>query len=240
MSSAIAMLSFLLLLLTSCDAFVPPSHYHHRALVANLHQTVLPSDTTNNDAVLTQPQYDYSSYSAAQITQAQKNAEENARAIFDPFAMNALFVNVEERSEPVPCSISSDSPKSKLPSDLAPGALLRIGPNGASTNEGFLDGDGMVHAIVLPPSESDKDIMYSSTYVDTKGRKLEREANNGKTFAGTLGAAPHGLPMLGNLLRNGLTFGTLDVQKDTCNTGKFAFVLFYHVNSCVHFEVSVI
>ena len=76
----------------------------------------------------------------------------------------------------------------------------------------------MVQCIVLPPSGSDKDIMYSSTYVDTKGRKLEREAANGKTFAGTLGAAPHGLPMLGNLLRNGLTFGTLDVQKDTCNT----------------------
>ena len=101
MSSFIAVLSFLLLLLTSCDAFVPPSHYHHRALVANLHQTVLPSDTTNNDAVLTQPQHDYSTYSAAQITQAQKNAEEEARRIFDPFAMNALFVNVEGQTLPI-------------------------------------------------------------------------------------------------------------------------------------------
>ena len=74
-----AMLSFLLLF-TSCDAFVSPSQH---ALVANLHQTVLSSDTTDNDAVLTQPHY--SSYSAAQITQAQKNAEEEARRIFDPF-----------------------------------------------------------------------------------------------------------------------------------------------------------
>lgn len=57
-----------------------------------------------------------------------------------------------------------------------------------------------------------------ATYVDTKGRKLEREAGTGDKFAGTLGAAPRGLPMLGNLIKNGLTFGTLDVQKDTCNT----------------------
>merc|ERR1719203_2447295 len=134
--------------------------------------------------------------------------------------MNALFVNVMERPEPTPCTISSDSLTSSLPNDLPRGCLLRIGPNGAGCDEGFLDGDGMVHAITLPPSGNDdgSNIMYSATYVDTKGRKLERLAANGKTFAGTLGAAPQGLPMLSNLFRNGLTFKTFDLQKDTCNT----------------------
>lgn len=73
----------------------------------------------------------------------------------------------------------------------------------------------MIHAITL---QNGGDILYSSTYVDTNGRKLERKANNGKKFGGTLGAAPLGLPMLNNLVRNGLEFKTLAPQKDTCNT----------------------
>lgn len=136
---------------------------------------------------------------------------------FDNFAMNALFVNVDEKPKPATCKLSEDSPTSSLPVDLPRGCLLRIGPNGATKEDGFLDGDGMIHCITLPP-EDEGDILYSATYVDTNGRKLEKAADNGKTFGGTLGAVPRGLPMLMNLFKNGVTFGTLDVQKDTCNT----------------------
>jgi len=158
--------------------------------------------------------------SPARVAEAQAIAETTGRKAHDNFAMNALFASVEERPDPTPCAISSASPTSSLPRDLPRGCLLKIGPNGATPQDGWMDGDGLVHAITLPPmnEQGDEDIMYSATYVDTKGRRLEREAANGKIFKGTLGAAPQGLPMLGNLFQNGLTFGTLDVQKDTCNT----------------------
>ena len=155
------------------------------------------------------------SYSPEQIAKSQSKAEADARRNFDPFPMNCLFVNVDERPTPTKCSIAPDSPLSKLPEDLPSGSLLRTGPNGATQKEGFLDGDGMIHAITL---QNGGDILYSSTYVDTNGRKLERKANNGKKFGGTLGAAPLGLPMLNNLVRNGVEFKTLAPQKDTCNT----------------------
>lgn len=154
------------------------------------------------------------------IKQSQADAESKARSIHDNYSMNALFVNVEEKKQPIP--IFHDE---ELPKDLPAGCLLRIGPNGASTEEGFLDGDGMVHCITLPPSSSHDSMMYTATYVQTKGRKLERarriRIRNDDAeikFEGTLGAAPEGLPMLASLFRNGLNFKTLDVQKDTCNT----------------------
>mmetsp|Transcript_1630 Transcript_1630/g.3496 ORF Transcript_1630/g.3496 Transcript_1630/m.3496 type:complete len:615 (+) Transcript_1630:89-1933(+) len=218
----------LALLSKSCGAFVPSHRPLHQTLP--LHQTTVTSSdaaalNVTDESIdsfdvppLATPKQNYASYSSVEIADAQANAEAISRTMFDAFAMNALFVNVEERPDPTPCTISSDSLTSSLPIDLPRGCLLRIGPNGASTEEGFLDGDGMVHAITLPDNDQGSDIMYSATYVDTKGRTLERWAANGKTFAGTLGAAPEGLPMLGNLLRNGLTFGTLEVQKDTCNT----------------------
>ncbi|KAL3759418.1 hypothetical protein ACHAWU_000717 [Discostella pseudostelligera] len=193
------------------DAFQRPTIPMHH------HLGPLSSDTTT-EAVLLPTKPKNSPYSAAQIFEAQASAEAQARIAFDAFAMNALFVNVDEQPEPMACAISVDSPTSQLPLDLSPGCLLRIGPNGASTNDGFLDGDGLVHAITIPPPGQQSNVMYSSTYVDTKGRKLERAAANGRTFLGTLGAAPEGLPMLANLFRNGITFGTMDVQKDTCNT----------------------
>ncbi|KAL7431184.1 hypothetical protein ACHAXH_001467 [Discostella pseudostelligera] len=200
--------------LTWCgDAFqrptIPIPRHHHIG--------PLSSDTTT-EAVLLPSKPKNSPYSAAQICEAQAIAEAQARIAFDAIAMNALFVNVDERPEPMACAISVDSPTSQLPLDLPPGCLLRIGPNGAPINDGFLDGDGLVHAITIPPHGAQRHVMYSSTYVDTKGRKLERAAANGRTFLGTLGAAPEGLPMLANLFRNGITFGTMDVQKDTCNT----------------------
>ncbi len=195
------------------DAFV------QKQRPVSTHLTSLSTDTTaaveGAGRIPTKP--NSSPYSSSQIFDAQAIAEAQARTAFDAFAMNALFVNVDERPEPMACTISKDSFTSQLPFDLPPGCLLRIGPNGASINDGFLDGDGLVHAITLPP-HGQGDVMYSATYVDTKGRKLERAAANGRTFAGTLGAAPEGLPMLANLFRNGITFGTLDVQKDTCNT----------------------
>ena len=186
--------------------------------------TLLASRSTNSAATaaatgLMPTKPSNSLHSSAQIiSEAQANAEAQARIAFDAFAMNALFVNVDERPEPMACAIAIDSPTSQLPLDLPPGCLLRIGPNGASTNDGFLDGDGLVHAVTFPPPGQKDTVMYSATYVDTQGRKRERAAANGRTFAGTLGAAPEGLPMLANLLRNAINFGTLDVQKDTCNT----------------------
>ena len=162
-----------------------------------------------------------------EIAAAQRKAEEQARSNHDSYAMNALFVNVPERPQPKACVVAPESPSPVLPADLPRGALLRTGPNGATKDMGFLDGDGMVHGITLPPDEGDYDMMYSATYVETNGRKLEqarRERRKGDgeeedlAFSGTLGAAPRGLPMLASLLRNGLTFKTFEVQKDTCNT----------------------
>ncbi|EJK71741.1 hypothetical protein THAOC_06792 [Thalassiosira oceanica] len=152
---------------------------------------------------------------AEEIRARQSIGEEKARSGHDNFSMNALFVNVDERPEPVRCTVAPGS--DRLPTDLPSGALLRIGPNGATTDEGFLDGDGMVHCVVIP-LDREKDVTYSSTYLETKGRSLERRKGDGSRFGGTLGAAPRGLPMLGNLVKNGLTFGTADMQKDTCNT----------------------
>ena len=172
------------------------------------------------------------------VEERRRAAEVHARSIHNNDVMNALFVDVPERPDPIPCKIRNHSEKkdgyssSLLPLDLPRGCLLRIGPNSPDTSMGFLDGDGMVHCITLPPTSSsdnddddDHSILYSSTYVQTKGRTLEAQANKNreygdeeKVFLGTLGAAPKGLPMLASLLQNGLSFGTLDVQKDTCNT----------------------
>lgn len=158
--------------------------------------------------------------SPTEILERQSDAEATARSIHDNYALNALFVNIDEQPKSQPCTISSDSRTSELPEDLPPGCILRIGPNGASKEEGFLDGDGLIHCVTLPPNG--KDIMYSATYVQTKGRKVERakriKSKENITFKGTLGAAPFGLPMLGSLFQNGINFATLDVQKDTCNT----------------------
>jgi carotenoid cleavage dioxygenase-like enzyme len=162
--------------------------------------------------------------------EAQLQAEEEARNRHDNYAMNALFVNVQEHCDPTACTIMSKGP---LPKDLPAGCLLRIGPNGATKEEGWLDGDGLIQCVVIPPNHDDDDDddeissspVFSSTYVDTRGRSLERNSkedtntdSEGKRFRGTLGAAPNGLPMLKGLVQNGIDFNTLTVQKDTCNT----------------------
>uniref|UniRef100_A0A7S1B8L9 Carotenoid oxygenase n=1 Tax=Corethron hystrix TaxID=216773 RepID=A0A7S1B8L9_9STRA len=158
--------------------------------------------------------------SADAVKEAQLRAEEAARNVHsgpNNAAMNALFVNVPDFPEPSSCTVVAGA----IPDDLPPGCLMRTGPNGGSENDGFLDGDGMVHCITFPPKEirsNERGVAHSSTYVETQGRLTEKRARNGSRYAGTLGAAPRGWPMLGALLKNGLAFGTLEAQKDTCNT----------------------
>jgi len=141
----------------------------------------------------------------------QEESEREARARHDNGIFNALFVSVPERPDPVPYKAHG-----KLPSDFPPGALLRLGPNGALESEGFLDGDGMIHCVTFPPNSEEG--AYSATYVDTKGRKIEKESGSDKKYLGSLGAAPEGYPLLQTLVRNMIAFRTFQAQKDTCNT----------------------
>ena len=141
----------------------------------------------------------------------QDESEREARAKHDNDIFNALFVSVPERPEPVPYKAHG-----RLPSDFPPGALLRLGPNGAREFEGFLDGDGMIHCVTFPPNGTGG--TYSNTYVDTQGRKIEKDSGSDKKYLGSLGAAPQGYPLIQRLVRNMLAFRTFQAQKDTCNT----------------------
>jgi carotenoid cleavage dioxygenase len=140
----------------------------------------------------------------------QEASERDALARHDNEIFNALFISVPERPDPVPYMALAD-----LPLDFPPGCLLRMGPMGATESEGFLDGDGMIHCMTFPANGGDG--TYSSTYVETKGRKLEQEFLP-KKYAGSLGAAPDGYPLLTAMIKNMLSFQTLQAQKDTCNT----------------------
>ena len=142
------------------------------------------------------------------ILQIQQEKEREARNAHNNEVFNALFVSVSERKEPVAIHDISNRPK-----DFPAGALLRLGPNGASKIDGFLDGDGLLHCVTFPPNP-DAPLTYSSAYIETVGRKLEEK--KGAKFAGSLGAAPYGLPLLGSVVQNLMNFqiGT----KDTCNT----------------------
>jgi carotenoid cleavage dioxygenase len=142
------------------------------------------------------------------ILQIQQEKEREARNSHNNEVFNALFVSVPERKEPVLVHDISNRPK-----DFPAGALLRLGPNGASKTDGFLDGDGLLHCVTFP-SNPDAPLTYSSAYIETVGRKLEEE--KGAKFTGSLGAAPYGLPLLGSVVQNMINFqiGT----KDTCNT----------------------
>lgn len=147
----------------------------------------------------------------AENKRLQEESEKEARSRHDNDIFNALFVSVPERPNPVPYKALGN-----LPSDFPPGCLLRLGPNGALENEGFLDGDGMIHCMTFPLSG--KQGTYSATYVDTKGRKIEKQSKSDKRYRGSLGAAPYGYPLLKTLVRNMLEFKTIQAQKDTCNT----------------------
>ena len=171
----------------------------------------------------------YTEYSLEELNESLINTEKEIRQREnDGFTMNALFVNIPERPNPTECVVEGQAVngETQLPSDFPPGCLLRIGPNGGTAEDGFLDGDGMIHCITLPPNTSIDNEgyspMYSCTYVDTRGRQLEAKKNGDndevQKFRGTLGAAPKGWPMLANLAQNALTFQTPFPSKDTCNT----------------------
>ena len=109
-----------------------------------------------------------------------------ARRPPDNFAMNALFVAVEEHANPLPCSVFQGA----IPDALPAGTILRIGPKGSSNDEGWLDGDGLIQCVVIPEDKTSPPV-FSSTYVYTRGRSLERDAREErKRFRGTLGVAP--------------------------------------------------
>ncbi|GKY90763.1 hypothetical protein MPSEU_000049200 [Mayamaea pseudoterrestris] len=142
----------------------------------------------------------------------QELAEEQARARHNNEAFNALFAHADEHLQPTPLTFTAP-----LPADLAPGCLLRMGPNGAPPEDAFLDGDGMIHSISFPPASSGLQPQYSCAYVNTAGRQMEA-VSNGKRFIGTLGAAPQGWPLLGALVRNMINFRTIQGLEDSCNT----------------------
>ena len=200
-----------------CDAFVPSPADCHRHLSSKGDSSQGKQIQAYTTEVL-EPTIPAIPKVKEDTLDAQQRAEKTARNRHDVFAMNALFVNVPEHPEPTPCVIS----QGPLPKDLPAGCLLRIGPNGATKEEGWLDGDGLIQCVVIPPNQSPP--IFSSTYVETRGRSLEQKSTDrnvggaGKRFRGTLGAAPNGLAMLQNLMKNGLDFQTTVVQKDTCNT----------------------
>lgn len=148
------------------------------------------------------------------ISSIQEKVEQELRSEtkHDNEAWNALFLNVPEKPNPLRLPEGSTS----LPRDFPPGCLLRIGPNGAPVDEGWMDGDGFINCITFPPNG--KRGTFSSTYVETRGRQLEAKANGRKRFLGTLGSVPKSFPMLRNVIQNMVVFGTLQGQKDTSNT----------------------
>ena len=105
-----------------------------------------------------------------------------------------------------------------LPADLPRGAVLKNGPNPqpeyATEQGGWLDGDGMIHCVCLPPDEEGEP-KYSRTWVRTSGFEKEKAAGK-RLFDGSL-VAPRGLPLLWSLVANGIR--ALQPQKDTANTG---------------------
>ena len=105
-----------------------------------------------------------------------------------------------------------------LPADLPRGAVLKNGPNarwGSSDpgDGGWLDGDGLVHAVILPPDEGIP--LYSRAWVRTAAFEKEERAQR-PLFSGSL-VAPFGLRLLGNLAKNAIR--AFQPQKDTANTG---------------------
>ena len=164
--------------------------------------------------------------SVEQAKDMQKQCEKKAKERHNNHAFNCLFEPVEEHPVPISCSAPSDVTtlygpqcQTRIPFDFPSGALLRIGPNSMVTGDAFLDGDGMIHCITFEP-EGDRPL-YTSTYLETEGRKREAEfatESDSPRYRGSLGAAPQGLPILGVLVENAIKFRTMKVQKDTCNT----------------------
>ena len=139
-----------------------------------------------------------------QKVEARLRAAHDAAAAF---AVSELFRGVaDEIPEPRPCAVRSGA----MPADLR-GAILKNGPNPRSwgSGGGWLDGDGMVHAVVLGERPA-----YSRAWLRTEGFAKEADAGR-KLFEGTL-VAPHGYRLLANLAKNAVT--ARQPQKDTANT----------------------
>ena len=104
-----------------------------------------------------------------------------------------------------------------LPADLPRGAVLKNGPNPqpeyATEQGGWLDGDGMVHCVCLPPDGAGEP-RYSRSWVRTSGFEKERAA--GKRLFEPLSKSGL-LPLLWALVANGIR--ALQPLKDTANTG---------------------
>ncbi len=132
----------------------------------------------------------------------------------DAAIMQSLFVRSANEQAPIPISGSES-----LPADLPGGALLRVGPNPRPNDpcSSFLDGDGMVHAIIIPPPEErakGSPLLYSRTWVRAAGFAKE-EAQNQSLFEGMM-CAPRGWPVLRAMFLNYVRFG--QAVKDTANT----------------------
>jgi len=146
------------------------------------------------------------------------DVEARLRAAHDAtaaFAVAELFRGcADEAPSPQRATVSAGA----LPANLR-GAVLRLGPNarfptGGRKNGGWLDGDGMVHAVVL----GDGGPAYSRTWLRTEPFAKE-EAAGRKLFEGTL-VAPYGLRLLVNLAKN--LASARQPQKDTANTALLA------------------
>ena len=128
--------------------------------------------------------------------------------------MNELFRPACSEVQSATASIIAGA----LPADFPRGAVLKNGPNPrpeyATEQGGWLDGDGMIHCVCLPPDEAGAP-RYSRSWVRTSGFEKERAAGR-RLFDGSL-VAPRGLPLLWGLVANG--FRALQPQKDTANTG---------------------
>ena len=128
--------------------------------------------------------------------------------------LNALFVRSPDEASSVRVSLSSP-----LPSDLPAGALLRVGPNPRPGDPvpGFFDGDGMIHGVVIPPSDQGKGsdhVFYGRKWVRTRAFKIEEEKQE-VLFQGIM-CAPRGWPIVKGLMSNFIRTGY--PLKDTANT----------------------
>jgi carotenoid cleavage dioxygenase-like enzyme len=125
--------------------------------------------------------------------------------------MNALFEAIPDEIGPMSAKIVAGA----IPHDLKNGALLRNGPNARrwGSKGGWLDGDGMVHAVVL-----NDEPRYSRRWLRTEAFAKE-EAVGKELFDGSL-VAPFGFKLLANLGKN--LVRAKQPQKDTANTALLA------------------
>ncbi len=129
-----------------------------------------------------------------------------------PEVLQDLFRPVTSESPPAAAHLLHGA----LPPDLPRGAVLKNGPNPVPERDGsggWLDGDGMVHACVLPP-DGEGPPRHSRTWLRTAGFAKEAAAG-ARLFDGSL-VAPDGVRLLWNLLLNAVRAG--QPQKDTANT----------------------